>query len=129
MPPIAGQGTPSATATSGFDIVVQAVDGRRYGTIFYGFYPAAVQWAPFSPSYRCVASPVNRTGVLDSGGTNGQCDGEFRLDFNAWMTANPGAIGAPFVTGQAFYTQGWFRDPGAPKQTNLSNALRFSLCN
>jgi formylglycine-generating enzyme required for sulfatase activity len=26
------------------------------------------------------------------------------------------------------HAQGWFRDPGAPKQTNLSNGLRFTLC-
>jgi hypothetical protein len=26
------------------------------------------------------------------------------------------------------YAQGWFRDPGAAKQTNLSNGLRFTLC-
>ncbi len=40
----------------------------------------------------------------------------------------PGTLGTPFVQGQVFYAQGWFRDPGAPKQTNLSDGLRFTLC-
>lgn len=128
VPQITGEGAPSSIAASGFDIVVSQLDGQRFGAIFYGFYPAAIQWAPFSPSFKCVASPVTRTGVVNSGGTSGQCNGELRVDFNAWMRANPGAIGSPFVAGQVFHAQGWLRDPGAPKQTNLSNGLRFTLC-
>lgn len=128
VPHIAGQGAASATAVSGFDIVVHGIEGQRYGTIFYGFYPVATPWALGSPSFKCVANPVTRTGVLDSGGAAGQCNGELRLDFNAWMRANPAALGSPFVAGQVFYAQGWFRDPAAPKQTNLSNGLRFTLC-
>jgi hypothetical protein len=102
---------------------------RHDGTIFYGFYPTAVPWAPASPSFKCVANPVQRLGVQDSGGTAGQCDGELRIDFNAWLQAHPGALGSPFVAGQVFYAQGWFRDPGAPKGTNLSDGLKFTLCN
>ncbi|MBK8172732.1 MAG: hypothetical protein IPK60_20675 [Sandaracinaceae bacterium] len=101
---------------------------QRYGTLFYGFYQLATPWAPGSPSFKCIANPVTRTGVLDSGGVAGQCNGELRLDFNQWMRANPAALGSPFVAGQVFYAQGWFRDPAAPKQTNLSNGLRFTLC-
>lgn len=128
VPTIAGEGAPSSLAASGFDIVVRSVPGQRYGTLFYGFYPFATPWAPGSPSFKCIASPVTRTGVLDSGGVAGQCNGELRLDFNAWMRANPAALGSPFVAGQVFYAQGWFRDPAAPKQTNLSNGLTFTLC-
>ncbi|MCC7011631.1 MAG: calcium-binding protein [Planctomycetes bacterium] len=126
---ISGEGMPSSIAPTGFDIIVRHVEGQRYGTLFYGFYQVATPWAPGSLSWKCVANPVTRTGILDSNGTAGACDGELRLDFNAWMQANPGSVGSPFVSGQVFYVQGWFRDPGAPKQTNLSNALRFTLCN
>ncbi len=128
VPSIAGIGAPSSQATSGFDIVVSNVPGQRYGTLFYGFYAASIPWAPFSPSYQCIASPVQRLGIFDSGGSAGQCNGELRVDFNAWRAANPGSLGSPFVAGQVFYAQGWFRDPGAPKQTNLSDGLRFTLC-
>jgi hypothetical protein len=111
-----------------FDILVNNVPGQRYGTLFYGFYPFATPWAPGSLSYQCIAAPVQRFGVQDTGGTAGQCNDEIRLDFNAWRAANPGALGNPFIAGQVFYAQAWFRDPGAPKQTNLSDGLRFVLC-
>jgi formylglycine-generating enzyme required for sulfatase activity len=127
VPSIGGVGAPSSQVSSGFDIVVSNVPGQRFGTIFYGFYAGAVPWAPFSPSFQCIAFPVQRTGDRQSGGTAGQCDGELRLDFNAWRAANPGALGSPYVAGQVIYAQGWFRDPGAPKQTNLSDGLRFVL--
>lgn len=127
VPSISGVGTPSATASNGFEIVVSIVPGQRYGTLYYGFYQNITPWAPGSLSYQCIASPVQRLGIFDTGGTAGQCNGELRLDFNAWRAANPGALGSPFVAGQVFQAQGWFRDPGAPKQTNLSNALRFVL--
>lgn len=126
---IAGVGTPSSSAGSGFNIVVSNVPGQRYGTIFYGFYPANVPWAPNSPSYRCVSFPIQRMGNLPTHGSVSQCNGDLTIDFNAWYAANPGTLGAPFVAGQVFYAQGWYRDPAAPKQTNLSNGLRFTLCN
>jgi hypothetical protein len=129
VPWIAGEGAPSSQAATGFDIVVHAVEGSRMGLIFYGFYPTAVHWALASPSYRCVGLPTQRTPIITSGGTAGQCDGELRLPFNAWLQANPAALGNPFVVGQVFYAQGWFRDSGAPKGTNLSDGLRFTLCN
>jgi formylglycine-generating enzyme required for sulfatase activity len=127
VPSISGVGVPSASATSGFDIVVKNAPGQRSGTIFYGFYQFVTPWAPGSFSYKCIANPTGRTGDRQSGGTAGLCNGEFRLDFNAWRSANPGALGSPFVAGQVLHAQGWFRDPGAPKHTNLSNALRFVL--
>lgn len=30
---------------------------------------------------------------------------------------------------QRLYAQGWYRDPGASKGTNLSAALTYTLCN
>jgi hypothetical protein len=128
VPWIAGEGAPSSIAANGFDIVVHTVEGARMGLIFYGFYPAATPWAPNSPSYRCVSNPTQRLPTQNSGGTLGACDGELRTDFNAWIQAHPGALGYPFIAGQVFYAQGWFRDSGAPKGTNLSNGLRFTLC-
>ena len=127
VPSISGVGTPSAVDPSGFDILISNVPGQRYGTLFYGFYQHITPWAPGSLSFKCIANPTARTGDVNSGGTAGQCNGELRLDFNAWRAAHPTGLGSPFVAGQTFHAQGWFRDPGAPKQTNLSNALRFVL--
>jgi hypothetical protein len=129
VPSISGAGQPSISAGSGFDIAVGSLPGQRYGTIFYGFYSFITPWAPGSPSFKCVANPVQRMGNLHSGGTLGQCNGELRIDFNAWITANPTALGSPFAQGQTIRAQAWYRDPAAPAQTNLSNALAFTLCN
>jgi hypothetical protein len=65
--------------------------------------------------------------VQSSGGTAGACDGALTLDFNAYRAANPTSLGAPFFAGQVLDAQAWFRDPGAPKNTNLSSALEFTL--
>jgi Tol biopolymer transport system component len=121
-------GTASLTAGSGFDISINQLDGSRFGLIYYGFTPTAVSWAIGSTSFTCIAPPVQRTAIVGSGGTPGRCNGGITLDFNAFIAANPNALGAPYSSGQVFYAQGWFRDPGAVKGTNLSDGLRFTLC-
>jgi hypothetical protein len=68
---------------------------------------------------------VQRTPVQFSGGSFFSCDGALSLDWNAYVTSNPAALGAPFAGGEIVHAQGWFRDPPAPKGTNLSDGLRF----
>ena len=128
VPSISGSGIPSVDAGSGFSIGVATLPGNRSATIFYGFYPASTPWATNSPSYLCVAQPVQRTTTMNTGATSASCNGSLQLDFNAWITANPNALGNPFIPGQTIRAQAWFRDPAAPAQTNLSNALAFTLC-
>jgi len=131
VPSISGQGAPSSSSPSGFDIVVDNVPAQRMGLIFYGqnAIPQPQPWGVGSASYICIYYPVARTGAHNSGGTAGTCNGQLRVDFNAFMAANPLALGSPFHFGQVLHAQGWFRDPGAAKQTNLSNALTFTLRN
>lgn len=126
-PQITGTGTASASQSSGFTISVAGVEGQKNGLIFYGISPTAVAWAIGNTSYVCVAPPVQRTPITNAGGTLASCDGVLALDFNTYMAANPTSLGGPFAAGQEFYAQGWFRDPGAVKGTNLSNGLRFRL--
>ena len=73
----------------------------------------------------CVKAPTQRTATQFSGGTIGLCDGLLSIDWNAFMTANPGALGQPLTPGQHVFAQAWFRDPPAPKTTNLSDAIEF----
>ena len=129
-PSISGVGVPDSADGSGFDVVVSQVPAQRSGILFYGLRPTSVpqQWAPFSTSYLCVNTPVVRTGPQNSGGAFGNCSGQLHLDFNSFMAANPSALGAPYAAGQQICMQGWYRDPGAPGATNLSNALSFNLC-
>jgi Tol biopolymer transport system component len=127
VPSIAGTGTPSASASSGFVISVSSVEGLKQGIVFYGidnlgFTPLA--WGP-STSFLCVKTPTQRTAPQNSGGTLNGCDGTFALDWNAFRAANPSALGAPFAPGQHVYAQGWFRDPPSPKSTMLSDGLEF----
>jgi hypothetical protein len=126
---ISASGVASTTQQAGFLITVSEVPGQRFGTIMYSFNATAVSWSPLSSSYRCVAFPVQRLGDQFSGGVAGQCDGVLSIDFNSWRYNNPTALGSPFLPGMLLHAQGWFRDPAAPKQTNLSNAIRFMLCN
>jgi hypothetical protein len=78
-------------------------------------------------SYQCVVPPVKRANVLGGTGTNGQCDGAFTEDLNAfWCPTcpkphkNPG----PGATVQA---QLWYRDPASTSNqtTSLSDAIEF----
>lgn len=83
---IFGVGAPNVLANSGFDLVVSNVPVQRTGTSFCSFI---TPWSPGSPSFKCVANPVQRMGNIPAGGTLGQCKGELRLDFNAWLCSNP----------------------------------------
>ena len=54
----------------------------------------------------------------------GQLDADDALVF---VAANPGCLGSPFSSGDVVHAQGWYRDPAAPKTTNLTDALEFVL--
>jgi len=128
---IAGSGSPSASAGSGFTITVTNVEGQKSGLIFYGLNNTGwspTPWSVTSTSYLCVKAPTQRTPTQNSGGTINTCNGSFSIDWNTFIATTPGALGNPFIGGETVYAQGWFRDPPAPKTTNLSNALQFSVC-
>ncbi len=123
-PSIAGVGSPSASLATPFSIAVSSVEGQKSGLIFYGISgPVATPWCGPCSSFLCVKTPTQRTASQATGGTNAQCDGVLNLDWNAFISANPGALGAPFSSGDPLWAQGWFRDPPAPRTTNLSDAL------
>ncbi len=123
---IAGVGTASATAGSGFTLSVSNVEGQKQGLIFYGVNGrAALPWGGGSPSFLCVKTPTQRLAAQNTGGTFGQCDGTLTRDWNAYIAANPGTLGQPFMGCETVQAQAWFRDPPAPKTTNLSNGLEF----
>jgi subtilisin-like proprotein convertase family protein len=127
---ITGTAQPSASLANPCVLNVANVEGQKQGLIFYGvnnsgFTPSS--WGTGSTSFLCVKSPNQRTGTQTSGGTAGGCAGSFTLDWNAYQAANPGALGNPFLTGSKVYAQAWFRDPPAPKTTNLSDALEMTV--
>ena len=104
-----------------------SVEGQKSGLLFYGVTGAkATPWGA-GTSYLCVEAPLKRMSTQNSGGTAGACDGVFAEDWNAYIAAHPAALGQPFAGGETVWAQGWFRDPPAPKSTNLSDALVFQL--
>ncbi len=128
-PTLSANGTPSVAASSGFTLDCANLDGQRAGLVFYGRNGReSLSWASGSTSFLCVKLPLQRTPSQSTGGTVGQCDGTISLDFLAYMAANPGAQGQPIAAGQTYNAQVWFRDPPAPKTTNLSDGIEFTLC-
>jgi YVTN family beta-propeller protein len=124
---VTASGIASASAGSGFDVLVSNVEGQRSGLIFYGVDgESATPWHSGS-SFMCVKAPIQRTASQSSGGSLDHCDGALALDFNAYLASHPSALGQPFGTSTSVYLQAWFRDPTAPGSTNLSDALRFTV--
>jgi hypothetical protein len=122
-------GTPSASASSGFTLAVSNVEGQKFGLLFYGVNgPTALPWSSGSSSFLCVKPPTQRIPSANTGGTTDACDGAISVDFLDYCVTHPGALGTPLVSGEVICVQTWFRDPPAPKTTNLSDGLQFTVC-
>lgn len=127
-PSISADNQPSVLQTTPCNITVSFLEGQKSGLIFYGndntgFAP--LPWG-IGTSFLCVKAPTQRTLAHSSGGTVATCDGTLTLDWNAFQTANPGALGNPWAAGSKVFAQGWYRDPPAVKTTNLSDALELT---
>jgi len=127
---ISANANPNVANNAGVTIAVANVEGQKQGLIFYGVDNSSfppVPWGSGSTSFLCVKSPTQRTGPQSSGGSVGACNGALALNWDAFVSANPTAIGVPFGAGDKVYVQAWFRDPPAPKTTNLSNAIELTV--
>jgi hypothetical protein len=129
VPSIGANAQPSTTFSTACAIGVANLEGQKTGLIFYGISQVGfspLPWSATSTSFLCVKNPTQRTPPQSSGGTAGACDGALALDWNAYQSANPAALGNPWTVGDKVYVQAWYRDPPAPKTTNLSNALELT---
>ena len=83
---IGSSGTPSASAPSGFSLIIGGVEGQKDGLFFFG--TNGRQGNPWGngTSYQCVVPPVKRTPLIAGVGTIGTCDGTFSYDLNAHWT-------------------------------------------
>ncbi len=130
VPSISATAQPSASFATTPVIDISDVEGQKQGLVFYGvdnsgFSP--LPWSPTSTSFFCVKSPVQRSFVQNSGGTANSCTGTMVLDWNLFQQTFPNPLGSPFSAGDRIYAQAWFRDPPAPRTTNLSNALELTV--
>jgi hypothetical protein len=122
---MSASGSPSKSLTSGFLVAANGVEAKKLGLLFWGYAPNAQPWGAGS-SFICVGGAVERMGVQSSdGGVVSACDGTLAVDFNTWMATNPSR--AP-VAGDHVYVQAWFRDPGAPNSSSLSDGIQFPIC-
>ncbi len=125
-PSLTFSGLPSAAGTEGFVVRVGHVLPQRAGLFFYGANGSAN--LPWLGGTRCVATPLRRAPVLDSGGVAAQpCSGEFVLDFQQFAAGLAGGAPAPelLTVGATIRLQLFSRDPQAPSGVNLSSALRY----
>jgi hypothetical protein len=120
---------PNVAHNAGLTLTVSGVEGQKQGLVFYGLDNSGFTPAPWGTgtSWLCVKAPTQRTPNVATGGTAGACDGVISLNWDAYFLANPTALGLPFAAGQHVYAQAWFRDPPAPKTTNLSNAIELTV--
>jgi hypothetical protein len=121
---------PNTTNNAGCVITTSGVEGQKQGILFYGVDNtgfAPTPWGFGSTSFLCAKPPTTRLGgPVSSGGSVGQCDGSYVLDWDAFQVANPSALGNPWLTGDKVFVQSWYRDPSAPRTSNFSNALELT---
>jgi hypothetical protein len=109
-------------------MVASQFNGQAQSILFYGISGrVANPWSGTSTSFMCVKAPRQQTPLQISGGTFGQCDGTATIDLLAFIAANSANLGNGFVGGEVIQAQCWYRDPPAPKTTNLTNAVEFTF--
>ena len=125
LPAISGTGAPSATAGSGFEVDAANLPNGKFGLLAYSTTASALK--PFGGTFLCIAAPLRRTPVQQSGGSPAgvhDCSGNFGMDFNTFAASGKDPA---LVAGQTVWAQYWSRDPGAPSTTNLTDAITFVL--
>lgn len=118
-------GQPSASNASNFVVSCSNVVNQTSGLLFYGFGGEFAK--PFQGGRLCIAGPLRRTQVTNSGGNfpaASDCSGVFTFDFNAYVVSGSAAAELR-EPGTALWCQWWGRDPSAlpPVGTQLSDAL------
>jgi len=123
-PQIATTGFPSYSDPTPFDVSASGIINKKNGLLFYGYGPNNV---PFQGGILCVAPPIRRTSVQNSGGSSSgtDCTGTFSYDFNALIQSQTDGNLAP---GAGAFMQYWSRDPASPSTTNLTDAVEVTIC-
>ena len=126
---LSATGLPSASASSGFQLLATGVEGAKDGLYFFASNGRQANSWGSGTSYQCVAPPVLRAGLLPGSGSTGLCDGAFSQDLNAlWCASCPKPSKNPGA-GALVQAQLWYRDPQntSNQTTSLSDALEFTV--
>lgn len=124
-PTLTVSGLPLTGATSGFVVSCVNASPHRSGLFFYGTNGAAS--SPLGGGTLCVASPVRRGPLLDSGASALACGGSMGLDWAAFASGALGGTPLPGLTqpGTVVHLQGWLREPSSSFGSLLTAALRY----
>lgn len=123
-PPIAFNGSPSASAGAGFAISASEAVDHKIGRLVYSTNGA--NETAFAGGLLCLHAPQRWTALQLSGGSVGppSCSGTFQFDFNTWIA---GGRDPALSVGQQVWTQWFIRDPASPTTLNSTNALTFVI--
>ncbi|MCC7169756.1 MAG: PD40 domain-containing protein [Planctomycetes bacterium] len=124
LPQIRCQGTPDASAPSGFVVRAEQVLGQKLGFLVYGL--SGSNTIPFGGGYLCVSGPFRRVASQVSSGGAAGCAGGLAFDFNLFAASG---VDPALVSGQDVWCQWWSRDGGfaPPNSISLTNALHFAF--
>ena len=127
---ITATGSSSATASTGFFLSAQNVQGSNAGTNGLFYFASNGRQAPSwgnGTSFQCVVPPTIRDAAQSGGGSNGNCDASFSTDLNARWAAKPAQVQPAGAVVQA---QLWYRDPfnTSNQTTSLSNGVEWTVC-
>jgi len=121
-PVIGWSGSPNLTASSPFVVTASNVLSQKVGLLLYGYAPNA---APFQGGTLCVAPPLVRTGVQDSGGAATlDCSGAYSFDFGARLASG---VDPALIAGAEAFAQYWSRDPLSSPAVGLTDALHLHV--
>ncbi len=124
-PQITSSGSPSASGGAGsFSIHAASVINHKTGLLLYAIQPAST---PFQGGTLCLANPLVRTGVQNSGGNPGadDCSGAYHFDMGARIASG---VDANLHVGTTAYAQWYQRDPAsASAPVGLTAGLAFTI--
>lgn len=121
-PVIVASGYASLAQPVPFHVTALDALNKKNGLLFYGYFAKA---SSFQGGTLCVALPIVRTSVQNSGGSASGSDCSGTFDFQAYLQGGQDPV---LVAGAEIGAQYWYRDPGSMPQTGLSDALRILIC-
>jgi len=118
-PTLSSSGVPSASNAAAFTISTTVMEPNTPALTFFGL--SAGSPAPFQGGWFCMATPVARLALKNTGGA-ASCSGVLTYALDE-VLAHP--AGSALGAGIVLHCQSWGRDALSTHGTSLSNALRF----